>query len=197
MKSVSVTPIRLAIGRQTTTGAVRLTSMIRPPSIKSVRFVLTPILSLWVAGAGCLLGCEGMVAATVASAGPEKHSAHHSARKASIVASGHACSSAGSHSCCTNNAREAKPEVKRTSQSDTALVALGGSSSGMMKDCPLAVGKAAIAAKIRTKEVAAAPVLPHSTLPAENVLERTSPLSDTARLPNRGHTYLRCCVFLI
>ena len=178
----------------------RLALMMRTfASTGIVRFVLAPLLSLWVAGGGCLIGCEGMVAAATSArrSSSERHSGHHSARKATIVASGHACSSGGSHSCGSKNARQAKPEVKRTSKSDTALVTLGGSSSGMMKDCPLAVGRAAIAAKIRNNEVAAAPVLAHSILPAENVLERTSPLSPPARLPNRGHTYLRCCVFLI
>jgi hypothetical protein len=67
----------------------------------------------------------------------------------------------------------------------------------MMKGCPLAMGKAVLTAKVRENEAAAAPGLPHPILPADDVLERTSPLSPPARLPNRGHTYLRCCVFLI
>ncbi len=168
-------------------------------STRIVRFVLVPLLSLWVAGGGCLLGCQGMVAAaaTVPNSIPAEHSADHSLQQTTIVASGHACSSTASHSCCTKKARESKPEVKRSSQSDSIWVALGGSSSGMMKDCPLAVGRAAIAAKIRTNEVAAASALAHSTVPDENLPELTSPLSAPTRLPNRGHTYLRCCVFLI
>ena len=163
-----------------------------------VRFVLAPLLILWVAGGGCLIGCEGMVAAAATVPGSSaKHSGHHSERKTAIVASGHACSSSGSHSCCAKNAGETKPAAKRTSKPDTTLVTVSGSSSGMMKGCPLAVSRAAIAAKVRNSEVAAAPVLARSMLPVENVLERTSPLSTPARLPNRGHTYLRCCVFLI
>ena len=150
-----------------------------------------------MAGGGCLIGCEAMVAAatTARRSSSEWHSGHDSARKATIAPSGHACSSGRSRD--SKKARQAKPEVERTSKSDTALVTLGGSSSGMIKDCPLGVGRAAIAAKVRTKEVAAAPVLTNSILPAENVIEQTSPLSPPARLPNRGHTYLRCCVFLI
>lgn len=167
-------------------------------STRIVRFVLVPLLSLWVAGGGCLIGCQGMVAAAapVSNSVPAE-SADYSTQKSSIVASGNACSSTGSHSCCAKNAREAKPEVKRTSQSDTTWVTLSGSSSGMMKDCPLAVGRSVIAAKIRTNEIAAATVLAHSTLPGENFQELVSPLSPPTRLPNRGHTYLRCCVFLI
>ncbi len=179
---------------------VRLASMIRNlPSTRIVRFVLVPILSLWISGAGCMLGCEGMVAAaaTVPGSISEKNSGHHSGQRATIVASGKACSSGGSHSCCAKNAGDTKPLAKRTSKSDTTLITVGGSSSGKMKDCPLAVGRAAIPAKIRLNEVIAAPVFAHSILPAENVQGRTSPLFIQARLPNRGHTYLRCCVFLI
>lgn len=168
-------------------------------STRIVRLILAPLLSLWVAGAGCMMGCEGMVAAaaTIPGSTSSKHSDQHAGRKASIVASGHACSSSGSHSCCARNAGVTKPEAKQTSKSDFALVTLGGSSSGMMKDCPLAVSRAAIAAKIRINEVAAAPVLANSILPAESFLEQTAPLFTPLRLPNRGHTYLRCCVFLI
>ncbi len=169
------------------------------PSVRIVRFVLAPVLSLWIAGAGCMIGCEGMVAAaaTAPSSISEKHSGHHSGRNATRVASGQGCSSGGSHSCCAKNPGETKPAAERTNKSDTALIMASGSSSGMMKDCPLAVSRAAIAGKIRNNEIAAAPQLARSILPAENALERTSPLSTPVRLPNRGHTYLRCCVFLI
>lgn len=163
-------------------------------STRIVRFVLAPLLSLWIAGAGCIIGCEGMVAAaaTVASSISKTHAAHHSEQKTTRVASGHACSSGGA-----KNASETKSPAKQTSKSETALLIIDGSSSGMIKDCPLAVSRAVIAGKIRNNEIAAATQLAHSILPAENALERTSPLSTPAPLPNRGHTYLRCCVFLI
>jgi hypothetical protein len=164
-------------------------------STKIVRLVLVPLLSIWVAGGGCLIGCQGMVAtaATVSSSTPEKHSG----RKSTIVAAGSACASSGSHSCCAKNTAKATSAAKRTDPAETTLDTVSGSSSGMMKGCPLAVGKAALTAKVRDNEVAAAPVVTNSILPADNVLERTSPLSPPTRLPNRGHTYLRCCVFLI
>jgi hypothetical protein len=178
--------------------SVRLASMIRSlPSARIVRFVLAPLLSLWIAGAGCMFGCEVMAASTAPGSSPEKHSSHHSGRKATIVASGDACSSSSSHSCCAKSASETQRPIKRASNSDTTLLTVGGSSSGMMKGCPLAVSRAAIAAKTRDNEVAAAPALAHSALPAENFLEQTAPLSTPLRLPNRGHTYLHCCVFLI
>jgi hypothetical protein len=166
-------------------------------STRIVRYALAPILSLWIAGAGCMMGCEGAVAATVPNAVTAEHSSHHSAREAQVVASGHACSSNGSTSCCTKNSSRTKTAAKRTGKSDTTPLTLGGSPSGMMRDCPLAVGRAAIAAKTRTDERAAALTAAHSNLPAENVPEPSSPPSFLPRLPDRGHTYLRCCVFLI
>lgn len=194
-------PLRAKTSRSTNDDQIaRLDLMMRMlPSTKIVRFVLAPVLSLWIAGAGCMMGCEGMVAAaaTAPSSISEKHSGHHSGRNATRVASGQGCSSGGSHSCCAKNPGETKPAAERTNKSDTALIMASGSSSGMMKDCPLAVGRAPIPAKIRINEVAAAPVLANSALPAENSLEQSAPLSTPLRLHNRGHTYLRCCVFLI
>lgn len=144
------------------------------------------------------MGCEGMVAvaANALDSASARHSDHPSAQKTTIVASGHACSSGGSHNCCSKRDGESQP---RAQQSDIAAspVAVGVSNSGSTKVCPLAVGKAAIAAKIRNNEVAAGPVVENSILPAENFLEQTGSLSTPLRLPNRGHTYLRCCVFLI
>jgi len=180
--------------------SVRLCVNDSEPSFSKDRPVcVAPIVTFWMAGAGCMIGCEGMVAAavTVPSSRPEKHSGLHSGRKTTIGVSGHACPSSGSHSCCAKSAGETKPAAKRTSKSDTTLATVGGSSSGLMKGCPLAVVRAAIAAKVRDSEFDAAPVLAHSILPAEKMLKRTSPLYTPVRLPNRGHTYLRCCVFLI
>lgn len=186
-------------GRQTKTPGFRLTTMIRRlSSARALQFALAPILSLWIAGAGCIMGCEGMVAAAAnaLNSASAKHSGHLTAQKATIVASGHACSSGGSHSCCSKQAGESQP---RAQQSDiaTSPVTLSVPTSGSIKICPLAVGKAAIAAKIRNNEVAAGPDVENSILPAENLLEQTVSLSTPLRLPNRGHTYLRCCVFLI
>lgn len=163
-------------------------------SNRIVRFVLAPMLILWVGGAGCLIGCEGMVAVAATVADP--HQARHSGRKPTMVPSGATCSSSGSQSCCARGAVEPKRPVKRSSESYSALDAISGSSSGMMRDCPLAVEKA-ITPKERDGQVVFAPVFAHSILRPDYLLERTSPLSKPLRLPNRGHTYLRCCVFLI
>ncbi len=170
-------------------------------SVKLIRYVLVPTLSLWIAGAGCMLGCEGMVAAAASrSVGAASHSNH----SLSIVASGHACSSAKSHECCAKNKDEAGPKshsLKSYSSyskdtGNTPLVAPDRSSSGMM-NCPLAVGRVAAAAKARSVDASDSAALPASPFAADTSHEQTARLSTPLRLPNRGHTYLRCCVFLI
>ncbi len=162
-------------------------------STRIVRIVLAPLLSLWVAGGGCLIGCEGIFAAAAAHGGVS--AGRNSEHKLTIAASGHACPANESHHCCAKSTAETKPKAQRTSTAGRTRIKSDRLSSGMMEGCPLAVGKAAVAAKVRKDEVSAAPA--HLILPAENFLEQTAPLSNPLRLPNRGHTYLRCCVFLI
>lgn len=164
-------------------------------SSKSVRFALASMLSLWVAGAGCMLGCEGM--ASTAAASPGRNGGQHSGHKSKIVAFGHACSSGKSHDCCKQTASEVKPNARRPSSAGTIASAHDRTSSGMMKSCPLALSRAAVVTKARGDDSSVSPTLAHSTLPSENFLEQTASLSIPLRLPNRGHTYLRCCVFLI
>ncbi|HVQ39287.1 MAG TPA: hypothetical protein VMS31_17235 [Pyrinomonadaceae bacterium] len=72
-----------------------------------------------------------------------------------------------------------------------------GSSSGMMKDCHLAASKAAVVSKSRGDEVSAPQAVANSYRPDRKSPEQPAPLSATLQLPNRGHTYLRCCAFLI
>jgi hypothetical protein len=170
-------------------------------SARTVRLLLAPLLSLWVAGAGCMLGCEGMVSA---AAGTGTSIAEHSDHGATIVASGHACSSGEtnrSHDCCKTKSAQTnseEPEVGNTAAANpaAALISLAESSSGVMGNCPFAVSRAAIIAKTRNGDVSNSPVLGHVVLPSRSVAQTVS-LSSPLRLPNRGHTYLRCCVFLI
>jgi hypothetical protein len=165
-------------------------------SARTIRFLLAPLLSLWVAGAGCMLGCESMVAYGASGGGAE--STHHPDQTATIVASGHSCASGEtnkSHDCCKKSAAKVKPHAP--TNGDASILRFGGSSSSTMNGCPLAVDRAAIIAKTHSGDLSAAPAHAQSILPDLNSLERTAPLSPPLRLPNRGHTYLHCCVFLI
>jgi len=183
--------------------------MVSLSSFRIVRFLLAPLLILWVAGAGCLLGCEGMIAtATAADNGQNGSAAPQSDHHSTIVVSRHACSSEESpasfsveidksHNCCKKSSTDVEARAPRLSTGDANLVLSGASSSGMMKDCPLAGTKAVVVTKSRGGEASASPAVAHSHLPAQDFLEQPASLSTPPLLSNRGHTYLRCCVFLI
>lgn len=181
----------VGIGSTLAVRAVYTVTQMNVLSSKVVRFVLAPALSFWIAGGGCILGCESMVAA---AATVKTNSGHHLKSSSTIVASGHACSSQKSHNCCQSD--EASPQKSQNKSAHEALVTSGGSSSGPMT-CPFAVSRAAVVAKAQERDAKASAVLPVSTPAQQNCLEQTVPLSPPLRLPNRGHTYLRCCVFLI
>jgi hypothetical protein len=171
-------------------------------SMRIVRVVLALAVALWMAGAGCMLGCENMVSAVAAS----EH--HLTASAPIIVATGEACASMHSHDCCakrgaksaskaaTRLAKTANPPIEIAPASGTVAAEPGVSSSPMM-DCPLAVNATAALSKPRQDQSSTA--LPSdSVTPSVSItIERSTAFARPLRLPNRGHTYLRCCVFLI
>ncbi len=68
--------------------------------------------------------------------------------------------------------------------------------AGAMNCCPLTSASAAGVTK-RGNDTLAATLFERTTLPAFLNNAESSALTTPLRLPNRGHTYLRCCVFLI
>jgi hypothetical protein len=171
-------------------------------AVRVVRSLSALVLSLWIAAAGCMLGCQNMVAsAATGDAAPT-----HEQNLAAIV-SGDACAAGGSHDCCASKKVAANkapaPTASAKPSLQTALLvsqteSLSPKSSGRMKDCPLALGRAVAVSKLNGNENVAAPVaVSLKALLVEPLNEGHASLSPRARLPNRGHTYLRCCVFLI
>jgi hypothetical protein len=163
------------------------------PPLKIIRSGLAVALGLWVAGAGCLLGCEGMM---TAAAGERDGVAHHATSDLSLVVSGEACASAKSHDCCAKRNQHAQAKAQTGEKQAGTLVETGLSSSGMSA-CPLAMSRTVVTAKSSGGETSSATSIVNSNLPNHNLLEHTAPLVMQVRLPNRGHTYLRCCSFLI
>ncbi len=146
-----------------------------------------------MAGAGCLLGCENMLASAAASA------AQTQAAGSTLVASGDACASSRSHDCCAGKKKHAqtKTEPKPDQVSATELLAEISEAPTSMRDCPLAVNATAALTKLKRPETGNATPASRADQIVPNVKEQASSLSPPLRLPNRGHTYLRCCVFLI
>ena len=173
-------------------------------SIRIVRVSLALAVAFWMAGAGCMLGCENMASAATSTEGASP------ANSPAIVVTGEACASMHSHDCCAKrNAHSASKAVtkptsgKRQFVADSGeknpadfLFALGGTFPSMM-ECPLAVNASAVLSKARPDQSNVA--LPSSSeRPSlSNPPEQTSAFAHPLRLPNRGHTYLHCCSFLI
>jgi hypothetical protein len=161
--------------------------------IKMVRVVLAVTLAFWAAGAGCLLGCEGMI--TVA-ASESSAVTHHATSDLNLVVSGEACASAKSHDCCAKRNHSAQLKAQPAAKQVATLVETDPASTAM-SDCPLAMSRTVVVAKKGVDETRSAPAVANANLPGQQLLEQPTPLVSQVRLPNRGHTYLRCCSFLI
>jgi hypothetical protein len=161
--------------------------------LKIVRSGMAVALGLWVAGAGCLLGCEGMM---TAAASESASVTHHATHDLSLVVSGEACASAQSHDCCAKRNHRAQPKAQPAERQATTLIENDPTSSAM-SDCPLAMSRTVVVAKSGNRETSSATTVAKVTLPTQNLVEQPAPLVSQVRLPNRGHTYLRCCSFLI
>jgi len=183
----------------------------RLSSMKTLRLVLSLSLVLWVGGAGCVFGCQALaMAADDQGAAATDHSQTH--LDLSTMVSGEACASAADHNCCAKHhassaqqvtIRSTKPRASgkpgpnsiasRGVATSSMVLAL---SDGAMHTCPLAMNATALATKARSDEstnsVAQAPF----NLPAIDLEKPTTSFPPTF-CNNRGHTYLRGCVFLI
>jgi hypothetical protein len=151
-------------------------------SLKVVRLLLTVSVSFWLAG-GCLLACGNM--AMAATQRDEEQTAVEAP----------SCQSAQEHHCCS------KPKPAPQSTIDPKLtesfLALTPVPRDSMSECPLAMNATAITAKANSYSPDSAQTT-NAALPlaaGNRELPRTHLVAPL--VPNRGPTYLRCCVFLI
>jgi hypothetical protein len=172
-----------------TAGALdaRLFAMFSIVSAKLIRFVLTPSLALWIAGAGCLLGCNRNVLAATSTGHPHD---------ANTVVADDACASQQAHECCAKKQKRAASPQAETN-SNTAIDFFTPTRDRDALGCPLAANRAVVLAKSESMQppavMAIASLADTRFDPTERVFSQTSRLIP----PNHGHTYLRCCVFLI
>ena len=139
-------------------------------SMRALRLALVFSVSFWMAG-GCLIGCSN----TAMGAEPVNKVDD------STTVSGLNCHHAAKS--------EAKPPK--------GVPAFMPGPRGNMKDCPLAVSATAVTAKTSnhlpapgSAPTAGLPVISHETIQLASFSPKPIP-------PNRGPTYLRCCVLLI
>jgi hypothetical protein len=159
-------------------------------SLKVVRLLLAVSVAAWLAG-GCLLGCGN---AAMAAESDEQSS--------QAAVEGESCHTAQAHHCCAKakpprKNQAAKGQTRIDPKLTESFLAVASMPSGMMNDCPLAMGATAITSKASSNapdsdQTANAELLFTSgtgKLPQKHVVAQL--------VPNRGPTYLRCCAFLI
>jgi hypothetical protein len=146
-----------------------LNLMSSPILPKLARLLLAVSVSLWMAGAGCLLGCSNSVQASQQKAQTE--SCH-----------------ARTHDCC-------KKKVSQTSTDIASLI--GETPEGMIKDCPLAVNASAAISKATDGGINSTALTAHTVDDSKPQPVPASHIFAPVQFLNRGPTYLRCCVFLI
>ena len=111
---------------------------------KMVRGSLVLALSLWIAGAGCMFGCQDMTA--FAATGNDVMGAE----QGSVIVSGDACAANGSHDCCAKKKAETKTKTQNAGSRLTLELAtlisqnetLNSAPSSGVRECPLALSPA-------------------------------------------------------
>ena len=140
-----------------------------------LRRLLALGLVAWLAGLGCVLGCE---AALSSAAGVE-------VREESRAESCAAMSTTG-HGCCH----------RAKKRGDSATLETPSRNEGTAAHCPLSRQTSDPARRVRTNDAPATATVParsHEPEPGQ-FYESSVP---RPRAHDRGGTYLRCCVFLI
>ena len=159
--------------------------MLPLPIKKILRLLLVIIVSLWMAGAGCWLGCRNEAQAS---------SLNLQSSTETIVAE-ESCAAA-SHHCC---ARKKTPQTSASNPVDPRLQhELLALPSPIFENCPMAVNASAVSVKVGA-ELSKAPLARAVETPTAdtNSVPKTYFRLDQPHLLNRGPTHLRCCVFLI
>ena len=153
--------------------------------LQILRLSLAISVSLWMAGAGCLLGCSS-----------ETHAASTvSAESTETIVAADSCTSP-SHDCCAKM-KAHKASVAENPQTNLSESQVRAHESPMIESCPMAVNASAIVSKNRA-EISKASVAQTIEAPLPSTVIATSSRNvERPSLPNRGPTYLRCCVFLI
>jgi len=181
------------------------------------RLVLATTLMLWFAGAGCLFvsyahsalpgldaASDSLCPAHQQAGNVSLHHATNAGEPVPVMSSDTIVVDSG-HSCCKIQPAAASPKPHSAATSELAKsIAVERQTRlaslpppvGAMTCCPLMSTAAAAVSKPRANEATATPVEPVA-LPSFLNQKETASRSTPLRLPNRGHTYLHCCAFLI
>ena len=142
------------------------------------RRLAASVLMLWLAGIGCIVGCEMHVAAATKE-------------EPVVTSEEESCTATSGHGCC-----------KEVRESDKTFAGLRGSYMGFHKDstnvtcCQPTAVTADPARKLSPKGKLLASANSRMPVVLDYRISTTLP-ANRLRVPDRGGTHLRCCVFLI
>lgn len=140
----------------------------------NVRRLAALALVLWLGGVACLVGCE-MSASAATSAGSQ------------VSQESESCSMGAGHACCHAQRNDGqKPRAGTPFQLNDSMTC-----------CPLAGQSAVAVSKTRVADTLDIALTPDKALLAPVIPASTEWASGKMHVPDRGGTYLRCCVFLI
>lgn len=159
--------------------------------IVSIRSVLAFGLMFWCAGTGCMMATYARAAATELN---DAAVVMDHAMAGSMSVDAHACCKARRPSV---KGHQARPESKSES-AELNLLTLPSTPSptGVMDCCPLTTGSIVVTSRSQSNDRA---TVRHHADPASLLLipSDPAPLAVPLRLPNRAHSYLLDCAFLI
>jgi hypothetical protein len=159
--------------------------MFKVATAKITRLTLVPLLVFWVAGTGCLIGCEKLVLAAIQPG--------HQSRMSDVIDARESCAAKKSHDCCSKQSKVAKVPASENPQFEFMVPSRSSDSFG----CPLAANRAAILGKAGSIPGPTALATIRLSGADDAITRFVSRLEINFIPANRGHTYLRCCVFLI
>ncbi len=143
---------------------------------KSVRHFCIIALALWVAGVGCLVSCGA-----------------HDVQAVPTTRQTDEAVSCSHHACCQMERESDDTSAGVSSTEQPAPIPTGAS----MSCCPLAGLPTTEASKRRVTDENAAALTIHRASVMPRADARSLSPAERFYLPDRGGTYLRCCVFLI
>ncbi len=168
------------------------------PGVKAVsrfRSTIAFALTLWCAGAGCMLMSYAHVAAMSGANLADRNSNKQTLSAVSASAGGHACCKAR-HSSSRRTAQRGSDLQSSRSFLQVALPEVPDS-SGATSCCPLTSGSFVANSRSQLSDDNASQADQRGSFSL--ILTNSQPISrfDPLRLPDQNQTYLRGCVFLI